>query len=78
MNYSPQTKDNDDKDDFSYSRYAEAVENVLEKVPVKNGVVSIESIQMETSLPLDLIKELLDRGDVEFPDRVEKIQLRGD
>jgi len=60
---------------FSYSRYAKAIEGALDKVPVKNGVVSIELVQLETSLPRDLIEELLDRGEVSFPDKVKEIRM---
>ena len=62
-----------DKKNFDYSRYAEAVENVLKRIPVKNGEVSIDAIHVETSLPYDLIEELIDEGMVELPKRVNRI-----
>jgi len=60
-------------DGFDYERYAGAIEEALRKVSAKNGVVNIRQIQLETSVPKDLIVEVLDKGLVEFPDRIDKI-----
>lgn len=60
-------------DGFDYERYAEAIEETLRKVSAKNGVVHIRQIQLETSVPKDLIVEVLDKDLVEFPERIDKI-----
>ena len=65
-------KSNSDND-FQYSRYAKAVESVLENIPVKNGRVSIHSIHLESSLPYDIIEELLESGKIDFPDKIKEI-----
>ena len=59
--------------EFNYERYACALEMALEAVAAKNGVVKLRQIHLETSVPRDLIIEVLDGGMVEFPDRVDKI-----
>lgn len=59
--------------DFDYRRYAEAIESALKKVPVKNREVSIHAIHLETSLPYDLIEELLEKEKINFPDNVDRI-----
>lgn len=61
------------EDGFNYERYAGAVEEALTKVAAKNGAVQIRQIQLETSVPKDLIVEVLDRNIVEFPDRIDRI-----
>lgn len=58
---------------FNYERYAGAVEEALDRVAAKNGKVRIRQIQLETSVPKDLILEVLGKGIVEFPDRVDQI-----
>lgn len=58
---------------FNYERYASAVEEALTKVAAKNGAVQVRQIQLETSVPKDLIVEVLDKELVEFPARVDKI-----
>ncbi len=58
---------------FDYSRYAGAIENALGRLAAKNGVVSTRQIQLETSVPKDLITEVLNREMVDFPDRVDEI-----
>ncbi len=59
--------------DFNYERYAGAVEQALDRVAAKNGKVRIRQIQLETSVPKDLILEVLNGEIVEFPDRVDQI-----
>lgn len=58
---------------FNYRRYAKAIEEALDRVATKNGVVQVKQIQLETSVPKDLIIEVLDKGLVVFPDRIDKI-----
>ncbi len=62
--------------DFNYVRYAEAIEDALARLTVKNGMVRVKQIQLETSVPEDLILEVLDRELVEFPDRIDRIVER--
>ena len=59
--------------EIDYSRYIEAVENVLCKIPVKNRKVSLLTIQLETSLPRDLLLEIIKREKIELPERVDEI-----
>ena len=58
---------------FNYARYAGAIEEALDRLAAKNGVVKMRQIQLETSVPKDLIIEVLDRGMVDFPDRIVEI-----
>jgi len=57
-------------------RYKNAVERVIPQLPVKNGVVDIDAIWIETSLPLDLLRSLLRRGDLKLPENVERVNLK--
>ena len=54
-------------------RYKTAVERVLPHLPVKNGVIDIDSIWIETSLPYEVLHKLLRREDLQLPDNVERI-----
>jgi len=58
---------------FNYARYAGAIEEALERLAAKNGIVDMRQIQLETSVPKDLIIEVLDRGIVDFPERIKQI-----
>ena len=60
-------------DGFNYARYAGAIEEALERLAAKNGIVDMRQIQLETSVPKDLIIEVLDRGIVDFPERIKQI-----
>ena len=57
-------------------RYKDAVERAIPRVPVKNGVVDIDSIWVETSLPQDMLRNILRREDLKLPDNVERINLK--
>ncbi len=57
-------------------RYKTAVERALPRVPVKNGVIDIDSVWVETSLPYDLLEAILRRDDLVRPANVERIVLR--
>jgi len=57
-------------------RYKDAVERSIPRVPVKNGVVDIDSIWVETSLPHDLLRSILRREDLKLPANVERINLK--
>lgn len=56
-------------------RYREAIERVLPLLPVVNGTISIDSIWVETSLPRDLIIEIVQEGGVALPPNVERIVI---
>jgi hypothetical protein len=56
-------------------RYKDAVERALPHLPVKNGVVDIDSIWVETSLPIGLLRTLLQRADLKLPENVERVNL---
>jgi|GEM_PF-2343889 len=60
-------------DGFNYARYAGAIEDALDRLAAKNGVVKMRQIQLETSVPRDLIIEVLDKKMVDFPDRIDEI-----
>lgn len=57
-------------------RYKTAVERALPRVPVKNGVVDIDSVWVETSLPYDILEAVLRRPDLKKPANVERIHVR--
>jgi hypothetical protein len=57
-------------------RYKDAVERAIPHLPVKNGVVDIDSIWVETSLPLALLRSLLQRSDLKLPENVERVNLK--
>jgi hypothetical protein len=63
-------------DDEMLERYKVAVERALPRVPVKNGVVEIDSVWVETPLPYDLLEAILRRDDLKLPPNVERIHLR--
>lgn len=56
--------------------YKLALERVIARLPVKNGVVDIDSIWIETSIPYDLLRTLLKRDDLKLPENVERINLK--
>jgi hypothetical protein len=57
-------------------RYRRAVEKAMRRVPVKNGVVDIDSIWVETSIPYDLLQEILSRDDLVLPENVERVNTK--
>jgi CxxC motif-containing protein len=57
-------------------RYKQAIEKVLEEVPVEDGAIDVDSIWVETSLPKDLIIEILRETDLKLPKNVKKIVLK--
>ncbi len=57
--------------------YCRALEKALEKVPVRNGVVSVEDLWLETAIPVDLIVELLESDGVKIPPHIERVDFRG-
>ena len=65
------------EDSFSRLKesYKRAIEAALVRVPVRNGVVSLRDLWLETSLPLDLIAEVLKENGIEFPPQVQRVDL---
>ncbi len=56
--------------------YKQAVERAIARLPVKNGVVDIDAIWVETTIPYDLLRNLLGRGDLVLPDNVDRVNLK--
>jgi hypothetical protein len=63
-------------DEEMLAHYKTAVERSLPRIPVKNGVVDIDSIWVETSLPYDLLLTILRRDDLALPPNIERIHLK--
>jgi hypothetical protein len=55
--------------------YRLAIERALERVPVRNGVVLLRDLGLWTSLPEDLIIDLLRENGVRMPEHVQRIDL---
>ncbi len=55
--------------------YKRAIEQALAKVPVRDGVVSARDLWLETSLPVDLIEELLKENGIELPPQVQRVDF---
>jgi len=62
--------------DGMIANYKQALERAIARLPVKNGVVDIDSIWIETSIPYDLLRKLLQRDDLQLPENVERIHLK--
>jgi len=62
-------------DERERSKYRRAIEKALAEIPVENGSVHLNSIWLETSLPQDLIIEIIKDNELKFPDNVERIVL---
>jgi len=58
------------------ARYKRAVEQAITRVPVRNGVVDIDSIWVEASIPFDLLRQVLARSDLALPENVERINTK--
>ncbi len=58
------------------ANYKQALERAIAHLPVKNSVVNIDAIWIETSIPYDLLRKLLQREDLELPENVERINLK--
>jgi hypothetical protein len=64
------------EDEGMIADYKAAVERTLPRLPVKNGVVDIDSIWVETSLPYDILLAILRRDDLKLPANIERIHLK--
>lgn len=57
-------------------RYKQAVERAIPHLTVRNGVVDIDSIWVETSIPYRLLQEILVRDDIVLPENVARINTK--
>lgn len=57
-------------------RYKQAIERVIPHLPAKNGVVDIDSIWVETSIPYALLRAILAQPDLALPEHVERINIK--
>lgn len=55
--------------------YRRAIERALERVPARNGVVSIRDLWIETALPVELIADLLQADGIQMPAHVVRVEL---
>lgn len=55
--------------------YRRAIERALERVPVRNGIVSIRDLWLETALPANLIADLLQADGIQMPAHVVRVDL---
>lgn len=55
--------------------YRRAIERALERVPVRNGIVSIRDLWIETALPAELIADLLQGDGIQMPAHVVRVDL---
>ena len=55
--------------------YRRAIERALERVVVRNGIVSIRDLWFETALPMDLIADLLQTDGIKMPAHVVRVDL---
>ena len=54
-------------------KYKQAVEKVLAELPVENGVITLESLWLELTLPEDLLVEILTGDELILPLNVDKV-----
>jgi len=55
--------------------YRKAIEKAMERVPVRNGVIALRDLHLETSLPMDLLAEILKEDGLRLPPQVERVDL---
>ncbi|MFO8033556.1 MAG: hypothetical protein R6U88_00085 [Candidatus Bipolaricaulota bacterium] len=55
--------------------YRRAIEKAMERVPVRNGVIALRDLWLETSLPQDLLVEMLQENGFRMPPHVERVDL---
>lgn len=61
---------------FEIDKYKKAIEKTMEEIPVENGVITLEAIWLELTLPEDLMLEIFAKGDVVLPYNVEKVVMK--
>ena len=57
-------------------RYKQTVERVIPHLPAKNGVVDIDSIWVETSIPYELLQTILTQPNLALPEHIERINTK--
>ncbi|MEA3356099.1 MAG: hypothetical protein U9Q23_01980 [Candidatus Bipolaricaulota bacterium] len=57
------------------TRYRQAIERALSRLPVKNGVIDIDAVWVETSIPFHLLREIISTGDIKLPTNVDRINM---
>lgn len=63
-------------DEEMKANYKLAIEKAISHLPVKNGVINIDSIWVETSLPYEILNEVLRQDGLVLPDNVDRINLK--
>lgn len=58
------------------ANYKLAVEKAIAHLPVKNGVINIDSIWIDTSIPFEILNEVLRDDQLILPDNVDRINLK--
>ncbi|MBC7220451.1 hypothetical protein H5T55_03080 [Candidatus Bipolaricaulota bacterium] len=55
--------------------YRRAIERALQRVPVRNGIVSLRDLWIETALPMELIADLLQADGIQIPPHIVRVDL---
>jgi len=63
-------------DEEMKANYKLAVEKAIAHLPVKNGVINIDSIWIATSIPYEILNEVLRQDGLVLPDNVDRINLK--
>jgi hypothetical protein len=63
-------------DEEMKANYKLAIEKAITHLPIKNGVINIDSIWVETSIPYEILNEVLRQDDLVLPDNVDRINLK--
>jgi len=63
-------------DEEMKANYKLAIEKAIAHLPVKNGVINIDSIWVETSLPYEILNEVLREDGLLLPDNVDRINMK--
>ena len=58
------------------ANYKSAVEKAIAHLPVKNGVINIDAIWVATSLPFEILLEVLRQDALVLPTNVDRINLK--
>ncbi len=62
--------------ELELEKYKRAIEKTLPEIPAENGVITLEALWLETAIPEDVIREVLQNGGLELPPYVDKIATR--
>jgi hypothetical protein len=63
-------------DEEMRASYKQAVERAMTHLPVKNGVINIDSIWIETSIPYEILNQILRLDDLVLPANVERVNMK--